>query len=188
MLYVSRLEGQHRALTQRHIEDSIATDCSQCPVAMVISEMVNDTARVEVDGSDYIRFYQKTYPHDLLGELLISGNLEDWIWRFDRDMSIQLGVLFVFRQEDDDDDKDDDRLWVGITEGSPITYHPTPESMVAYVIFTDGETQTWAAHGGAGHIDYLEDEDGVAHYTDASLKARGIERFILANRYEVEVD
>lgn len=186
MLKISRLEGRHRALTQRHIEDGIATDCSHCPVAMVMSEMINDSARVDVDGSDYIRFYQKTDPYDLLGKLCVSGELADWISRFDRNKPVSPGVLFVFRQEDADED--DETLWVGITDGSPITYHLTPESMVAYVVFTDGETQTWTAHGGGGQIDHLEDEKGVVHYTDESLKARGIERFILANRYEVEVD
>lgn len=139
MLDVSRLQGKHRALTQQHIVHGIASDCSLCPVAMIMSEMVNNTARVEVDGSDYIRFYQKTYPHDFIGELLISGNLEDWIWKYDRDESIQPGVLFVFRQDDDDDD----RLWVGISEGSPLTYHPTPEEMTVHVIFADGSTAVW---------------------------------------------
>ena len=187
MLKISRLEGKHRALTQQHMDHGIASDCKHCPVAMVMSELVNDKADVEVDGSDYIRFYQKTYPHDDIGELLIAGNLSDWIWRFDRDMPVKPGVLFVFRQ-DDEDDENDDRLWVGITEGSPITYHPTPETMTAHVVFKDGNMATWEAHGGAGQIDYLEDNNGATYYTDESLKARGIRMFTLENLYEVEVD
>ena len=186
MFDMSRLQGKHRALTAQHIEQGIAQDCSYCPVAMVLSELVNDRVEVEVDGSDFIRLYAKDDPRKDIGRLLISGTLADWIWRFDRDMSVNPGVLFIFRQEDEDEESD--RLWVGFSEGSPLTYHPTPECMTAHIVFQDGSTATWEAHGGAGRIDCLQDGRGGTYYTDKSLKTAGVRTFTLENMHEVEVD
>jgi len=185
MFDISRLQGKHRALTQQHIDQGIKNDCSYCPVAMVVSEMVNDQVLVEVDGSDYIELFSKHYPHNLIGKLLVSGVLANWIWRFDRGEPVKPGVLFFFRQEDDEDG---DSLWVGISQGSPITYHPIPESMTAHIVFKDGSTATWEAHGGEGRIDCLQDGTGGTYYTDEALKVRGVRTFTLENMHEVEVD
>lgn len=186
MFDVSRLEGKHRALTQQHIDQGIAQDCSLCPVAMVLSELVNDKIGVEVDGSTCVLFYDKDDPRKDMGQLLISGTLENWIWRFDREMSVSPGVLFVFRQ--DDADEESDHLWVGFSEGSPLTYHPIPECMTAHIVFKDGSTATWEAHGGEGRIDCLQDDTGGTYYTDESLKTAGVRTFTLENMHEVEVD
>jgi len=73
-------------------------------------------------------------------------------------------------------------------EQEPITYHPVPESITAHVVFVNGETATWEAHGGVGQIDYLQEDSGTIHTTMQSLKDRGVRTFVLVNRYEVEVD
>lgn len=185
MFDISRLQGQHRALTEQHIDQGIKEDCSHCPVAMVLSEMVNDRIGVEVDGSDSVKFYAKDDPRKDIGKIFTSGTLDDWIWRFDRDMSVKPGVLFIYRIKDNEDG---DSLWVGFSEGSPLTYHPIPEEMTAHIVFTDGSTALWEAHGGEGSIDFLETATGRKYYTVESLKRRGVRTFVLINRYEVEVD
>ena len=187
MFDISRLEGNHRQLTQQHIDQGFAGNCSLCPVAMVVSEMVNDTVSVDVDGSDYVRFYDKN-GGKLVGKLLISGKLADWICNFDRDQPVETGTLFVFRQEDEDDG---DCLWLGIQCGEPITYHPVPENIEVFITYEDdkpfGETWTGCIRT-PGTLEYLIDPQDNCYYTMAQLKAKGIASFHLSNGHEVAVD
>ena len=187
MFDVSRLERDHRPLTQQHIDEGLAGNCRLCPVAMVVSEMVNDAVGVEVDGSDYVRFYDSN-GGKFVGKLLISGKLADWICNFDRDQPVETGTLFVFRQEDEDDG---DCLWLGIACGDPITYHPVPENIEVFITDSNdtpfGEKWTGSISE-TGRLEYLVDTDGKRYYTMQQLKEKRVIHFVLSTGHEVDVD
>ena len=71
---------------------------------------------------------------------------------------------------------------------TPITYHPIPDAITVHVVFLDGSTATWTAHGGVGKLDCLREDDGGTYTTMEALKARGVRCFTLENMHEVEVD
>ena len=186
MFDINRLEGENRALTQQHIDEGFAGNCSLCPVAMVVSEMVNDTVSVDVDGSDYVRFYDKN-GGKCVGKLLITGKLADWICHFDRGQRVEPGTLFVFRQNDEDEG---DCLWLGIASGEPITYDPVPENIEVFITYDNdtpfGETWTGCIKT-PGTLEYLIDPKDNCYYTMEQLKAKGIVKFHLSNGHEVDV-
>ena len=117
MFNINELEGKRQPLTAQHIHEGVRRDCEKCPIALAVADMtaeVIDYPRIaiDVDGSDYVRFYQRSYRRNhFVGELLISGKLEDWLLRFDNDYPVEAGTLFVFRQEDEEEGE---QLWLGI--------------------------------------------------------------------------
>ena len=185
MLDLSKLEGKRIPLTQKHIDAGVRGAVRHHPIALALNEVVDKDVSAEVCLVRETLVFCSVIGREKLTEFYTTSDLEEWAWNFENGMQVFPAMLSVFQQDDEDDETD--QLWIGLESETPITYRTTADSLTAFIVFSDGEEQTWEAHGTPEGIELI-DYDDVSYTTVESLKKRGIRCFVLENRHEVEVD
>ena len=185
MLDLTKLEGKRIPLTQEMIDAGVRGAVRHHPIALALNEVVDKDVSAEMCLVRETLVFCSVIGREKLTEFYTTSDFEEWAWNFENGMQVFPATLLVFKQADEHDETD--QLWIGLESDTPITYYATADSLTAFVVFCDGEQQTWEAHGSPEGIELI-DHDDVSYKTVESLKARGIRTFVLENRHEVEVD
>ena len=99
------LIGKRGSLTEDHIEQGMPHSPESCPVALCLQGILDDW-RVSVTVNSRVAYIDDEF-HPAVG-IHITQRLRSWIERFDDDMDVPAGELFVF--------KGYSHLWVDLIE------------------------------------------------------------------------